>query len=256
MSDEYRDVRNQLSEDSYNVRPDPPLSADFGLEPVREELDRAEKLAVFLLGGVYDRFVEDQIGIAAELGKPIVFRVHSGKSRNADQKQKDLLIRVERSRDESPKGSEVLGGASVRQFLDRLSGVFRRQGKQKDAASRNGAVKVYLIYDSTLADESQAAARVGDMLREKRVEVRTERDGEHEQLMRSSNGLLLLRAVSSTPDNWLKLSVRELSYAQEMYQRDAAFDVKAALVAEPARIGQAAGVDVLPYSESHSYRTP
>jgi hypothetical protein len=100
-----------------------------------------------------------------------------------------------------------------------------------------------------LATESQTANRLSDMLRNRNLEVlRSERDVNHEQLMRASNGVLLLRVANLDPDNWLQSYVKDLRYAHEMFEREP--DAKALLISKPERIKQdLRNIEVVPYAE-------
>jgi hypothetical protein len=257
MEEDRKNLRNQLSDDGFDVRPGIPLSADYGLDPVWEEMEPAS-FAIFLLGGAYDPFIADQFAIAKELNKPMIFWAHPGKSRNADKSQANLLSRIRDGQD-LPPGSHMLGGASIRVMLEQFRSVLEGREEPATPGPRPdaGIAKVYLLYDTTMPGESQIANRLCDMVRARKLEVfQSGQDGNHEQLMRTSNAVLLLRAANPDPDWWLKFNVRELDYAREMYQRDPDFVAKAALVAEPARVqGEARNTPVFSYREPFSPET-
>jgi hypothetical protein len=90
------------------------------------------------------------------------------------------------------------------------------------------------------------------MLSERHLEVlRSERDANHEQLMRDSNGVLLFRAATLEPDYWLGSYVKDLRYAKEMFEKGPT--TRALLVSKPERIKQdLTGIDVLGYDEQFS----
>jgi hypothetical protein len=208
-------------------------------------------LAVFLLGGVYDKFVEDQIEIARELNKRIIFWIHPAKAKAAEQRQCNMLDHLAK---ELPVDAQFLGGVSIRGMIDQLQGALqpKLEPPAAGAAPASGFAKVYLIYDSTLPAESQTAGHLSDMLHNLDLEVlRSERDGNHEQFMRASNGVLLFRSVHSEPDNWLQSYIKDLRYADAMFEKEP--DAKALLVSSPERIHQdLRGIDVVPYDEPFS----
>ncbi len=246
MEGDRRDLQNQLADWGYNVKPDILLSPEFGTDAVREEMEGCS-LAIFLLGGLYDRFVEDQIEVAQEMKKRLVFWISPGKAKTAEQGQSALISRI---RETLPASSQILGGASIRGMIDQLQGALKQEEEPAvTPAADAGLAKVYLIYDSTLTTESQTANRLSDILREQNLEVlRSERDANHGQLMRASNGVLLLRAANTDPDNWLQSYVKDLRYANEMFEKEP--DVKALLVSHPERIKQdLKNIDVVVYDE-------
>lgn len=257
MDAERKDLQNQLSDYGYNVRPGIPLSADYGLDPVREEMEETS-VVIFVLGGVYDKFTEDQIDVAKELGKRTIFWVHPGKSKTTGKAQENLLSRIREAQD-LPPGSQVLGGVSLRAMIEQLWGVLQGQEEPKTPPpdANSGVAKVYLLYDTTMPGESRIATRLRDMVaQEKLVVFQSGQDGDHEQLMRASNAVLLFRSVNPDPDWWLKFNVKELAYAKEMYKREPDFDAKAVLVAEPARVQEEArNIPVFPYLEPFSPKT-
>lgn len=252
MDTDRSDLLNQLADWGYNVKPEILLSQDFGLEPVREEMGKCT-LAIFLLGSVYDEFLEDQVKAAQELNKRIVFWIHPSKLRTADEHQSALIDRI---REDLPAGAQILGGASIRSMIEQLRGALEPKEEMAAAAAPGaGRAKVYLIYDSTLATESQTANRLGEMLRESHLEVlHNERNTNHDQLMRTSNGVLVFRAANVEPDHWLGAYVKDLRFAKEIFEKEPA--AKALLVSKPERIKQdLTGIDVLGYDEPFSAGT-
>jgi TIR domain len=249
MDGDRTNLQNQLTDWGYNVKPEILLSPEFGIELVQEDMEKC-MMAIFLLGGGYDPFVEDQIKVAQELKKRTVFWIHPARSKAADEKQSGMIARL---RDQLPAAAEVLGGASIRSMVEQLQEVLeRREEAPAGAPLEAGVAKVYLIYDGTLTAEAQTANRLGDMLRERRVEVlRNERDANHEQLMRDANGVLLLRTATLEPDYWLGSYVKDLRFAKQMFEKEPA--ARALLVSKPDRITEdLTGIDVLGYDESFS----
>ena len=246
MDSDRSGLQNQLSDWGYNVKPEILLSPEFGPDPVREEMEKCS-LAIFLLGAVYDKFVEDQIEIARELNKRLIFWIHPAKAKAADPRQRDMLARLAKT---LPAGAQFLGGASIRGMLDQFQGALQpKQEPSAPDAPQSGLAKVYLIYDSTLPAESQSAARLGDLLHKQDLEVlRSERDVHHEQFMRASDGVLLFRSIHPEPDNWLQSYLKDLRYAGAMFEKEP--EAKALLVSTPERIQQdLRGIDVVPYHE-------
>jgi hypothetical protein len=173
------------------------------------------------------------------------------------EKQKGFLEWLA-EREDLPKGSERLGGSSITTLLEQLEPKLKDAVKAQAASQCvSGKLRVYLIYDSTLPPEVAAASRVESALGEQSFEVAHERrDGRHEDLMRTADALLLLRATTDNPDKWLKLTATDVIFGAQMFQREKDFRAAAFLLADPARLTLPAGnIPVLTYADPFSART-
>jgi hypothetical protein len=150
-----------------------------------------------------------------------------------------------------PPGSEILGGRSIRELIPQLLEKIKPRQTVEPLAPNPGLSLVYINYDTTLAEDSSIAARITDIVRDRNLEpVRSGRDGEHDQLMRTANGVIVVRAAHPDPDQWLKLNAMELALAGQIFERKLDFAAKALLVDNPSRIHSfAGGVPVYSYSE-------
>lgn len=249
MHEAREELERELKDKGFTVGPDVLLDFTFPDDSIRRAMDKISH-ALFVLGGDYDEFAARQIEVAKELGKPVVFWIQPG------EKQKDMLRRIDELT-ELPPGSEVLGGRSIRELIPQVLEKLRPRKAAETAAPVSGTARVYLNYDTTLADDSRIAAHIGDVVRARKFEVvQSGRDGDHDQLMRTSNAVLLFRAANPHPDEWLKLNAMELALATRIFERQPDFDAKALLVTEPARIqAQAPGVPVYSYSEPFAPET-
>ena len=213
-------------------------------DSIRSAMDGVSH-AIFILGAVYDEFTAEQIEAAQELGKPVAFWVRPGSG------QRDMLKRIE-GLAELPAGSEILGGRSIREMIPQLLAKLKPRETIEPAAPSSGIARVYLNYETKLPEDARIAARVADVVCDRKLEVvRNVRDGDHERLMRSANAVLVIRAAHAYPDEWLKLNAMELALSGQIYEKNPDFAAKALLVVtEPARIrAQAAGVPIYSWTE-------
>ena len=244
-----KDLENELKDRGFTVKPKVPLDPTFGKGPIRDAMDGVSH-AIFVFGAVYEEFTADQIQVARELGKPVVYWLQPGSG------QMEMLRRIQ-DLGELPKGSERLGGLSIREMIEQVKGKLKPRETIEPAAAISGIARVYINYDTTLPEDSRIAARLAGVVRERNFEVvQSGRDGDHDRLMRTSNGVLLFRAAHPDPDQWLKFNAMELALAGQIYQKNPDFAAKALLVTEPARIrDQAAGVPVYSWSEPFAPET-
>ncbi len=237
------EVERELKDKGFTIKPEVLLDITFGKDPIREAMDKVS-LTLFLLGGVFDNFTARQIEVAQELGKPVAFWVQP--LGPTSEMRKDILERINELR---PPDSEVLGGRSISELIPQLLAKLKPK-EAPETAPASGVARVYLNYDNTLPDDSRIAAGIGDMVRARKFELlQNGRDGDHDRLMRTSNAVLLFRAVKPDPDWWLKYNAMELAFAGQI-------ENKALLVTDPARVRTLApGVPVYSYSEPFAPET-
>jgi hypothetical protein len=242
MYKEREELAQTLKDRGFTIKPEILLDAGFGKGPIRKAMEKAT-FVLFVFGATFDEFTNDQIEVAQELGKPVVFWVQPGAG------QKDTLRRIHELR---PPGSEILGGRSIQEMIPQLLEKLKPKPAPQDAGPDSGTLRVYLNYDSTLPEDSRLAMRIGEVVRGRNLEVaRSGREGDHQGLMRTSQAVLLFRAANPKPDEWLNEYARELALPWQIFEKSADFDAKALLVTEPERVRvlKAAGVPVYPYSE-------
>lgn len=245
--DDREEVKRELTDRGFTVKPDILLDDTFGKDPVRRAMENASAV-MFVLGRENDAFTGTQAEVAHSLGKRILFWVRPGEGKEA------MLARVEEWRSAE---SEVLGGLSIRQMLPLLLANLAPAPAAPPVTQHSGTPRVYLHYDSSLPEEARMAGRIAELVRERKFEVqRNGPDGEHEQLMRTANGVLLFRAAQPIPDQWLSHNTMELAMAGQIYGRQPDFSPRALLVTNPGRIqARAASVPIYTYAEPFAPET-
>lgn len=242
MHKEREELERELKDRGFTLKPDVLLDSGFGKGPLLKAMDKVS-LVVFVLGSVYDEFTTDQIKAATELGRPCVFWVQPG------ERQRKMLGSLLELKD-LPSDSEILGGRSIREMIPQLLEKLQPRAAAEAAKLATDKQRVYLNYDSTLPEDSRLAMQIEDWVSQQEFEVvRSGRDGGHDQLMRTCDAVLLFRAATPNPDEWLKLNAMELALATQIFERKPNFPAKALLVADPARIrAQAPGVPIYSYA--------
>jgi hypothetical protein len=246
MQEEWKQLRDQLLDYGYDVRPRVRITPAFkGL--VEEELERS-LLAIFLLGGVEDDFVGRQMRAAKDLGRRLIVWAHPRKSK---EKQTDLLARILEG---APHGSQVLGGSSIRDFIHDLVELLASRPESVPAASDKTRRNVYLMHDTNQRMEVERAAGLRRLIREQQMTVQPDANltltpDNHECFMRECDGLLLYRGEVSGPDKWLFQNLSQVQFAEKMYDLKEPLKAKTLLLANPAQVAGVPGLDVLPYCE-------
>jgi len=238
-------LSDQLEADGYNVKMVPGTLARRRLI---EEVRGAE-LSVFLLGGVWDEYVRDQIQATTEAGKPVVFWMHPILSKKAGTKQADLIQEIRMG---IPPGSQILGGSNVRAVIGELQNILKP--KPEFAAlpvNKESRGRVCLIHD---AGETVTARRIAGMIRERQMDV-FEPDGNQPggilqalpRLIADVDGVLLYRGNAPQPDGWLLQSFPQIQFADQLYRTGRqALRARTCLLANPSPFDQAVGVQVIP----------
>jgi hypothetical protein len=245
LEDEWKQLRTDLFDHLFNVRPNARLTSAFSDGALRRELDES-KLAIFLLGAVRDNFVQRQIDIAREVGVPMVFWIHPRKSKNATPEQRALLEELKSATD-LPAGSQFVGAKTPQNLID---DVVELLAAGQQSPSTTPPRSVYLLHDSSRQHEVERARRVRALLGENKLAVLpSEAENvsmeRHEQLMRRCEGLLLYRGAVPGPDRWLREYLGDVLLADDAYGRKAA---KTLLLENPDQV-KSLGVEVVPYLE-------
>jgi len=260
---EREELRNQLADSGYNIRPKIDLSAQHSQKLRDNEMENSTT-AIFLVGGMYDSFLKMQMDTAQKFRKPMIFWIHPERSKEAGPAQHNLIDQI-RDHKDLPRDTQVLGGVSIREMVqEHLVSVLSSSKEERPAPQMAGPQKLYLLYDTTLTEESQEANRLNEMLGTKLTEVfgernkpkivRTPSDGDHPELMRISNGVILFRKASPHPDEWLNSYVKDVTFSQAMFDKNPDFRAKAALVSHPERLAWSK-FPVIGYDEGFSPQT-
>jgi hypothetical protein len=244
MKDRREELKHELKDQGFTIKPEVLLDHTTPRDAIREAMEHAS-LVVFLFASVYDKFTAAQVEVAQELDKPILFWVQAGKQ------QEDLLRRLDEMRD-LPARSEIVKGRSLQELIPQLLDKLRLAKVRQKVTAESGNALVYVNYDFTDPVDSSTVMRIADVVRANRFEVaQSSRETDHDELMRTSNAVLVFRAANPKPDEWLKHNAMELVVPAYALERQAEFDAKALLVSEPGRIQfRVPGVPVYAYSES------
>jgi hypothetical protein len=249
--EEREQLRTQLLNYGYDVRPEGNLTPAYG-DVAERELERSI-LAIVLLGGVADEFVEHQIRTAKDLGRRAIVWVHPRKAKDASGRQAELISRI-RDLSDAPPGSQVLGGSSIHDvFRDLVELLAPRRTGTSTSSDKTSRI-VYLMHDTTQPLEAERADRVRALIREQQITVVPDTNASlsldsDERFMQECDGLLLFRGDVSGPDQWLYQNLRQVRFADKVYERKEPLKAKALLLANPALAESVPGVDVLPYAE-------
>lgn len=109
---EREELECELRDRGFTIKPEILIDSTFGRGPILKALEGVSH-AIFVLGGVHDKFTVEQIRAAQELDTPVVFWIQPG------ARQREMLGRIH-DLGELPAGSEVLGGRSVREMIPQL----------------------------------------------------------------------------------------------------------------------------------------
>jgi hypothetical protein len=260
VADEWMALRNELQAQGFDVQPEALVDAGFDRQFLRDEIERAN-VAVFILGGEYDPFLESQIELALELRRPIVAWIHPAKSQAAGARQAALLQRF-REDTEFPEGSQVLGGASVRDLIRDLLELLRPRPEPPALPQRNGELaRVYLLFDPTTRSDREFAGELEILMRQRQMTVfkpelsfaaHSDQLQRHEQFLRECDGVLLYR--DGAPPQWLEQTLPDVLLAEFRLHRPP-LSAKTCLVTDPLSLQGLRGLQVIrrsdPFDPAH-----
>ena len=230
-------LRNELQAQGYNVRPEALVDATFDRQMLRDEIDRS-KMSVHVLGGTYDSFAELQVNLAIGLGRPVLTWMHPGLTPTADPRQTAFLKTISEST-ALPKGSQRLGGASIRDMVMDLLDLLRpRPDPLPLPEGAANAQRVYLLYDPTTPLDSQFAGVLETLMSQRHLTVfkpdptiasHSDKLLRHKQFLRESDGVLLY--WDGAPVKWLESTMPDVVLAELRLRRPPL--AKACLVSDP-----------------------
>lgn len=240
LEDDYSNLCAQLKDYGYNVRPEIRLGPDFEDRILKAEIEFC-KTGVYLLGAEHDPYLEHQIETARELGSRMIFWPHPAALTGADAKQAALITKL-RSAKDLPQGSQILGGSSIRDLIHDLMELLQPKPEASPLAGDNGTSKVYLLYDTTDPEDAAFAGQLGNIIRDRKMDVfvpdpklsnNLDRLPNHENLMRACNAVLCYRGPASNPDNWLIQNAQDILLAELKFTRTQPLKTKTFLLADP-----------------------
>ncbi len=149
----------ELEDRGFLVKPDVRLGPEFGRGAVRSAMENSS-LVIVLLGGSFDRYIEDQIRVANQLSKSVIFVIHEGKSAHAEDNQMRLLSNIRGLRGVPPK-SRVLTVRSTLAMIREILYVLEEteQGKS-EGRTYVGTLSETLVHEPYAGTPSEAMARL------------------------------------------------------------------------------------------------
>jgi hypothetical protein len=248
LEEEWTQLRTQLVDYGYDIRPQQVRLTPALASRVEKELERS-LLAIFLLGGVEDGFVKQQIEAAKEMGRRSFLWVHPKKAKQAPAEVLQTLL------GETPPGFQTMSQNSIRDFIrDLVELLAKPERPPQTTVDESAGNVVYLLHDGNQAEEAARADRIRTMVCEQKFKVLPERNETltadlHERLMKHCDGLLLYRGLMPGPDKWLFQNVSQLQFAEKMYDLERPLKAKTLLLADPQQVTGLPNLDVLPYAE-------
>lgn len=258
--DVWNQLRDELHDRGYDVRPSGYLSDDYEEELIRREIEGA-LLSVHLLGAVYDPFAERQIGLAAELDRRLTFWLTAQAGGTADANQARLLAqlgdgkRPDRPTTALPAGWTLLRDrAAYRLIEEALASLKPKPADVAVPAGNGGASRVYIVHDATTEEDALIASTLREQIVERehlpvflsRADLPSAADLKmrHEQLMQTCEGVLLCR--SAAPSEWLMQVAPEVIFAEKLLRRPP-LKSRAFLVPDPAQWAGYPNLQAIPY---------
>ena len=251
---EWEQLRAELQAQSFDVRPEGPLDASFADDLVKREVERGI-LAVFLLTGTYEPFVERQLQLARDSGKRLVCWVRPAAA-PPTRGSSGSSTRIRRG-DEFSQPCTLLERHSSRDLIrEVLEALKPRPATTAARAAANGAPRVYLLYDPTTERDSQLATTVRRSIELEQLEVAmplagaaSDRLARHRELLRGCDGVLLCRGAAPAPDQWLFQTVPDVLFAEQQLSRPPLVS-KGLLLADPASFQGLPNVSVMPLTDT------
>jgi hypothetical protein len=191
--------------------------------------------------------------MARELGLQLIFWPHPAALKSADAKQAAWMEKL-RAAEDLPEGSQMMGGSSIRDLIHDLLELLRPKPETVAPAGVNGGDKVYLLYDTTVADDVAFASKLGELISGRKMSVfvpdpnlsaNSDRLPRHENLMKACNAVLLYRGAATSPDNWLFQTMPDVLWAERKYGREP-LKAKTFLLNDPTPLEGIGDVQLIP----------
>jgi hypothetical protein len=202
---------------------------------IKSELERA-LISIHVLGGSHDAFMERQIELAREVGKPLLFWL-TRDAEHADGPQRQFVDAVRDA------GHEWLTGSAPQAIARTVAQKLKPSATAPTAfatATRKVA-RIYLLCDPTTPADAEFATDVQRQIRlEEEMDVELPAQTQptlHERLLRDADGLLLYR--SDAPERWLYRTTEHVIHAEKLSQRSSPYTSKGLLLQDPNAIPEA-----------------
>jgi len=226
-----KSLGKELHAHGYDVRPDGPIDDGYSSALIKKELAPA-LLSVHILGGQYDPFLEKQIDLALELDQRLVFWFTREAETTQDPRQKQLIEEIRLGK--RGTASEWLNSRNAQAFAQHLFEKLKPR-PQSAAPAASAKARIYLLCDPTTPGDADFArdlqAKI-EKLEGMTVDLPAPNGGDHQRLLRDSDGLLLYRREA--PEQWLRLTAPYVIHAETLIDRLRPCNAKGVLLADPS----------------------
>ena len=205
-------LTNELKRTGFDVRPETALHRGFDLASLADRIIGDDcRLAVFVIGATYDRFVHDIIEIVLVRKMRAMYWVHP-RAGSMDSAQATLLDLVR------SEGWEALGGHSIRDVIAEIVAATNPMPKALGRPPRT-TPEVFLVYDRTTETDDRASAELARVAAHQQMKVRrSDSDAvvrDHlqfrERFLQGFDGVLLFH--DQAPTRWIREHLIELAKA-------------------------------------------
>jgi TIR domain len=204
--------------------PDGPIPKGLNSKTLRQYIEEA-RVTVHLLGGDFERDIREQIDLAIEAERKVVFCLTSG-WKSATGEQRRLIYQIRKNKWNLPDGKWALLGNRSPTVLHEDLIALLAPPRPTGTPVNGDEARVYLLCDPTTPDDAGFAHEVGDAIwKQERIPVEVPQTAtgtsspgvRHERLLRECNGLLLY--YEKAPPKWISRNVADLLTAEERIGR-------------------------------------
>ncbi len=219
------DLKKELEAHGYDAGPHVVLDYTFDDKIVKDYISPA-CLTVHLLGATYDRFVERQIHLAAELDKPMLIWLTKAVAATQDSRQRKLIEGI-REGQGLPKSFTLLDGVMPHVMIEEVKARLRPVKKTEPDTATSGKARVYLLCDPTTPEDALFAANLQGQIQGKEgLEVQVPQAGlptpsesieRDKKMMLDCDGVLLYQGLA--PTQWLMQTTPSVLFAELQLHR-------------------------------------
>ena len=229
VSDERDAIAREIRAVGYPLSPPPLGVVPKGLDrQVIEQFISEARSTVHVLGAQGDRELREQIDIALDAGKRVLFYLAPG-SEAATGEQKTLIDNIRENKWGLNAGAwDLLEGRSLAAVRRDLIASLARTSRTKTNTAENSIPRVYLLCDPTTTADVSFARQMQSGIQEvegMRVDLPPSPEScvaprlEHERLLTECEGLLLYHAQA--PSKWYSRNFADLLMAEDRPNRTA-----------------------------------
>jgi hypothetical protein len=210
-------VIREIRAAGYAMSPPPMGAVPRGLDraTIRQYIDETS-VTVHLLGVSYDSAIREQIDLALEAEKKVIFYLLRGHESSTGE-QKQFISDIRENKRNIPEGKWALLESRSRDVLRQNLIELLTPRRPTAAAVQEDASRVYLLCDPTTPEDASFAREVQVTIQgHERISVELPRTAvdssspsqQHERLLRECDGLLLYHR--DAPPKWVKRSFADL----------------------------------------------